>query len=240
MFKNMRARLTAAATVVAVGVGGFGVMNASAATTAPARPGFTVTCVACTHVQNEYAFRGALDAIHQGTAVNTPIVLWYETPTATDPGADLFVSTVTTAITGGHVNQSGLHWTQYNGDSVVRFKYDPYGNGGANTYVGLDGPGNPTLLALRADNPNSVWQEFIEVPVTAAGVFGANAANACSAGLKHCALIDVGQSVNTNDPVVVTDPGNAFTGSLAQQDVEAENINQFGAIATSQVWDFQN
>ena len=162
-------------------------------------------------------------------------MLWYETPTTTDPGADLLVKTVTTAITGGHVNQSHLHWTAYNGDSVVRFLYDPYGNGGANTYVGLDG----TALALRADTPNSVWQEFVEVPVDANGFALPNTPNACKAP-AHCVLVDVGQTANTNDPLVVTDPFNAFTGSGEQQDVEFQSINQFNATATNQVWQFQN
>lgn len=237
LFGSWKARLTAgAATLALAAAGGVGVMGAStAATAATARPSVTITCVSCIHVQNTYAFRGGLAANHQGTAINTPIVLWYETPTATDPGADLLVKTVTTAITGGHVNQSSLHWTQYNGDSVVRFLFDPFGNGGANTYIGLNG----TNVALRADNPNSVWQEFIEVPVSAAGLPLPNAANACAAG-KHCLLIDVGQTSNTNDPFIVTDPGNAFTGSGVQQDVEQVNVNQFGAYPTNSVWGFQN
>ena len=180
---GFKARFTAGATALALAAGGAGVMGATAASAAPARPAFTVTCVACTHVQNRYAFRGALDANRQGTAINTPMVLWYETPTTTDPGADLLVKTVTTAITSGHVNQSHLHWTAYNGDSVVRFLYDPYGNGGANTYVGLDG----TALALRADNPNSVWQEFIEAPVDANGVALPNTAERLPGAGALCA-----------------------------------------------------
>lgn len=138
----------------------------------------TQTCNSCVHVQNVYAFRGALDAEHAGTAVNTPLVLWYETPSTTDSGADLLgvsagtVIPSTTITNFGQVNQSNVNWDAYLGDSVVRFQYDPFGDNGANTYMGLNG----TRVALRNDNPDSVWQEFIEVPVTRSG-----AADGCTA-----------------------------------------------------------
>lgn len=231
---SFKARLAASAAALALASGGLALAAASSASAS------TVTCTSCTHVQNEYAFRGALDAVHQGTALNTPIVLWYEKASTTDPGADLLVvpgGTVAAAVTSadfGVVNQSNLNWVSYIGDSVVRFKYDPYGNGGANTYVGLNG----TNVALRADNPNSKWQEFIEAPVTSSGAPLSPSANACSSG--HCVLIDVGQTANPNDPIVVTDPNNANTGSLVQQDVTFGNVNQAGDYATNQVWDFQN
>lgn len=221
---------------------------------ASAAPLVTATCNACIHVQNVYAFRGALDAVHQATAVNSPVSLWYETPTATDAGADLLglsVGTVVASATNvnfGQVNQSALNWVDYIGDSVVRFKYDPFGNGGANTYIGLNG----TKIALRHDNPDSVWQEFIEVPTDGTGhVDGTSSsglggvADACGdlgspVGVRHCVLIDVGQTANTEDPFVVTDPNDAVTGSLVQQDVEQATLNQNAAVATNQVWDFRN
>ena len=200
----------------------------------------TVTCTDCTHVQSVYAFRGALDAESAGTAVNTPIVLWYEKSTTTDSGADLLVTSAgsvtdsPTIANFGLVNQSHLNWVNYEGDSVVRFKYDPFGNGGANTYMGLNG----TKLALRNDNPDSVWQEFIEVPVSSTGVPAlTNAANACT---SYCVLVDVGQTQNPDDPIVVTDPGDAFTGSLVQQTVAFGNVNQAGDYPTNQVWKFEN
>jgi hypothetical protein len=224
----------------------------------------TVTCLSCIHVQNEYAFRGALDAVHQATAVNSPVSLWFETPTTTDAGADLQVvsaGTVTPAVATadfGVVNQSKVNWVDYEGDSVVRFHYDPFGNGGANTYIGLNGQmGDGTSVALRKDNPNSIWQEFIEVPVNAVGQPNGNnnngginnlggVANACGSpvtptpGAQHCVLIDVGQTQNPNDPFVLTDPDNAITGSLVQQRVEQADINQFDAVNTDQVWQFRN
>ncbi len=252
-----RAVLTA---VLAAGLGG------GAALAVPVQPAgaVTVTCLSCIHVQNEYAFRGALDAVHQATAVNSPISLWYETPTTTDAGADLQVvsaGTVTPALNTadfGVVNQSHLNWIDYVGDSVVRFRYDPFGNGGANTFIGLNGQmGDGTSVALRHDNPNSIWQEFIEVPVNAAGQPDGNngngginnlggVANACgnpvspAAGAQHCVLIDVGQTQNPNDPFILTDPDNAFTGSLVQQTVQQASINQFDAVTTAQVWQFRD
>ena len=218
---------------------------AFAASPASAR---TVTCLSCAHVQNQYAFRGALASQAQRTAINTPIILWYEAPTTTDPGADLMVTSAGSVVSGA-VNQSSVNWSAYNGDSVVRFKFAPFGNGQANTYVGLNG----TKLALRNNNPNSVWQEFIEVPVTAAGIPNGSGPghtggvlNACGPAnpvvlnsARHCLLIDVGQTQNPLDPLLVTDPLNAFTGSLVQQDVEHGIINQFGAYSTAQVWRFQ-
>lgn len=241
------------AAVLALGAG------AGAAAAAQPASAMTQTCNTCIHVQNDYAFRGALDAVHQATAVNSPISLWYETPTTTDAGADLLglsVGTVTRALATadfGVVNQSHLNWVDYIGDSVVRFKYSPFGNGGANTFIGLNGQlGDGTKVALRHDNPNSVWQEWIEVPVDADGnptgtgpaALG-GVANACGnlgapTGIRHCVLINVGQTQNPEDPFVLTDPGDAFTGSLTQQDVEQSNINQNAAVATNQVWDFRN
>ena len=50
----------------------------------------------------------------------------------------------------------------------------------------------------------------------------------------------MGQTVNADDPLVVTDPGDAFTGSLVQQDVEPLSIGQFNNVATNQIWDTQN
>jgi hypothetical protein len=254
----------AAASAAALALAG-GAATALPASAAPARPDITATCVACIHVQNTYAFRGALDAVHQATAVNSPISLWYETPTTTDAGADLLVvdaGVVTRAIANadfGVVNQSKINWVDYVGDSVVRFKYDPFGNGGANTYIGLNGQkGDGTSVALRKDNPNSVWQEYIEVPVNALGQPNGNNANgginnlggvpqACGSPVnptpstvRHCVLIDVGQTTNPNDPFILSDPNDAFTGSLVQQDVEQATINQFDAVATSQVWQFRN
>ena len=207
----------------------------------------TQTCNSCVHVQNDYAFRGALDAKGAGTAINTPIVLWRETTATTDSGADLLVTPAgsvtdsTTIANFGLVNQSSLNWVNYEGDTVVRFKYDPFGNGGANTYVGLNG----TNVALRADNPDSKWQEFIEVPVSAAGAPNGNEStgglggvtNACN---SHCVLIDVGQTQNPDDPMVVTDPADAITGSGVQQDVEFANPNQTGDYPTNKIWDFQS
>ena len=226
----------------------------------------TQTCNTCVHVQNDYAFRGAHDALHQATAVNSPIGLWYEQAATTDAGADLLavssqtVIPSTTHANNGVINQSGLNWYPYEGDTVVRFKYDPFGNGGANTYVGLNG----AKVALRADNPNSVWQSFIEVPVTKTGLPagtgpGATTSpspttgtgqlggvpNACgplnptAKGTTYCVLVDVGQTQNVDDPMVVTDPSDADTGSGVQQDVEFASVNQNGEYATNQVWDFQ-
>jgi hypothetical protein len=216
----------------------------------------TQTCNDCVHVQNDYAFRGALDALHQATAVNSPIGLWYEQASTTDAGADLLAVSSQTVVPSatptndGTVNQSNLNWYPYEGDTVVRFKYDPFGNGGANTYMGLNG----AKVALRNDNPDSVWQSFIEVPVTKAGLPDGSGptsadlggvANACgplnpaSHGSAYCVLIDVGQTQNADDPMVVTDPGDSDTGSMVQQDVEFASINQNSGYATNQVWDFQ-
>jgi len=237
-------------SVLAAALGG------AAALAVPVQPAqaVTQTCNSCIHVQNDYAFRGALDAVHQATAINSPISLWYETPTTTDAGADLLglsVGTVVPSLTianFGQVNQSSLNWVDYIGDSVVRFKYDPFGNGGANTFIGLNG----TRVALRHDNPNSIWQEWIEVPVNADGMpTGTGPAglggvpNACGnlgnpTGTHFCVLIDVGQTQNPEDPFVLTDPDNAFTGSLTQQDVEQASINQNAAVNTDQVWRFRN
>jgi hypothetical protein len=241
VFGKFRKRIAVAAASAALIAGGATAALAPAASASTAKPAFTPTCVACIHVQNVYAFRGALDALHQATAVNSPIGLWYETPTTTDAGADMLQVTVTgaTGIHGGSVNQSNLDWSKYNGDSVVRFKYDPFGNGGANTYIGLQGP-NPataTKLALRNDNPNSIWQEFIRVPVSKEGLGYALSKDTTP---DHYVLIDVGQTVNPDDPMVVTDPGDAFTGSLVQQDVEPLSIGQFSNVATNQIWDTQN
>jgi hypothetical protein len=245
------------AAVLALGAG------AGAAAAVPAQA-VTVTCLSCIHVQNVYAFRGALDAVHQATAVNSKISLWYETPTTTDAGADIQVVSAGTVVPAlqtadfGVVNQSHVNWVDYEGDSVVRFRYDPFGNGGANTFIGLNGQmGDGTSVALRKDNPNSVWQEFIEVPVNALGQPNGNnnngginnlggVANACgnpvapTASAQRCVLIDVGQTQNPNDPFILTDPDNAFTGSLVQQKVQQATINQFDAVSTDQVWVFRN
>ena len=229
--------------------------GAVTAATSGAAQASTETCNSCIHVQSEYAFRGALDAVGQATAVNSPLSLWYEQASTTDPGADFLVSgegTVipSTVITNdGVVNQSGLNWYDYEGDSYVRFKYDPYGNGGADTYLGLNG----TKIALRANNPDSIWQEVIEAPVTAAGTPDGSGPldlggvpNACGSptttsalATRHCVLIDVGQTANTVNPLVITDPDDAFTGSLVQQDLELPIINQNTEFATNQVWDFR-
>ncbi len=264
-----------AATAVLTLIGGAGAAGATSAWAA------TPTCTSCVHVQNNYAFRGALDALHQATAVNSPIGLWYENPSTTDPGADLLgvdVGTVTESLITSNdatVNDSSLNWFPYVGDTVIRLKYDPFGNGGANTYIGLNG----TKLALRNDNPNSRWQEFIEVPVDsatdvpngcAASVFAelktctrGTTAAANTAGVPDacgpltgntgstpgpndtivtdsCVLIDVGQTQDPSDPMVVTDPADAFTGSLVQQDVAFASINQGDAYATNQVWNFED
>jgi hypothetical protein len=249
----------AAASAAALALAG-GAATALPASAAPARPDITATCLSCIHVQNVYAFRGALDAVHQATAINSPISLWYETPTTTDAGADLqarSVGLVVPAITNadfGVVNQSKLNWVDYLGDTVVRFKYDPFGNGGANTYIGLNGQlGDGTKVALRKDNPNSIWQEFIEVPVNAAGLATGTTTshlggvpNACgdlvnpTAAGHTCVLVDVGQTQNPEDPFILSDPDDAFTGSLTQVDVEPATVNQFDAVATSQVWRFRN
>jgi hypothetical protein len=263
----MNRRIAHLAVAAAAAVALSGGLAAAASSAADAAPALTVTCVSCIHVQNVYAFRGALDAAHAATAVNTPIVLWYEQATTTDSGADLLVvpaGTVTQSLTTadfGVVNQSNLNWISYLGDTVVRFKYDPFGDGGANTYVGL----NRLTVSLRHDNPDSIWQEFIEVPVSAAGspdgqtvtetggtvsftgsTGPANVKNACGApttvnpaATGHCVLIDVGQTANPGDPMVVTDPNDAFTGSLVPQVVGFENPNQFGAVPTNEVWDFR-
>lgn len=229
---SIKTKLLAAAATATL-LSGVGVALSGAAQAS------TQTCTACTHVQNSYAFRGALDAKAAGTAINTPIILWQEKASTTDSGADLLVVsagsvTASRAINNfGLVNQSSLNWAAYERDSVVRFKYDPYGNGGANTYMGLNG----TKLALRADNQNSIWQEFIEVPVSSSGSPERAAANACA---SHCVLIDVGQTANPDDPMVATDPQNAFTGSGVQQDVEFASTNQAGDYVTNQVWGFQN
>jgi hypothetical protein len=249
----LRRRRVVLAGALALAAGG------AAAAAIPAQA-VTVTCVTCIHVQNVYAFRGALDAVHQATAVNSPVSLWYETPTTTDAGADLQVRSAGPVVPSltianfGQVNQSSLNWVSYIGDTVVRFRYDPFGNGGANTFIGLNGQmGDGTSVALRHDNPNSVWQEFIEVPVTAAGLAAGTGPahlggvpNACGdpvnpvAAGHNCVLVDVGQTQNPADPFVLTDPGNAFTGSLVQQKVEQADINQLDAVNTDQVWRFRN
>jgi hypothetical protein len=248
-----------------------GGMGAVAAAAGPASAS-TQTCNTCIHVQSDYAFRGSLDAEHADTAVNTPAVLWYETPSASDSGADFqgFAAGTVTQTLGAvapsddsTLNQSGENWYAYTGDTYIRLKYSPYGDNSANTYLGLDG----TTLSLRADNPDSKWQEFIEVPVTAGGApdgtlnGGANGstgtglggtANACgsltdptsgygyNAEASYCVLVDVGQTADPADPDVFTDPGNADTGSLVPQVVAFANVNQNGDYTTSQVWDFQN
>jgi hypothetical protein len=248
-------KLRVAAGLAAVPLLG-GIASAAGVQAASAAPLVTQTCNSCVHVQNVYAFRGALDAKGAGVAVNTPMILWPEQPSTTDSGADLLaVSTQTvvpstTLTNDGTINQSTLNWYPYEGDTVVRFKYDPFGNNNANTYVGLNG----TKLALRADNPDSVWQSFIEVPVTKAGLPDGTGptsaklggvANACgplNPSVKpgtYCVLIDVGQTQNTADPMVVTDPGDAFTGSGVQQDVEFAIVNQNGEYGTNQVDSFQ-
>lgn len=227
--------------VVAAGLTAFGGIGAVAATTAGAS---TQTCNGCYHIQNDYAFRGALDALHQATAVNSPVGLWYEKPSTTDPGADFQVVNAGVVGNSGKVNQSGLNWKLYKGDEVVRFKYSPYGNGGANTYLGLEGPAaaTATKLALRADNPNSVWQEWIVAPVSP--TTNEPIASVADFNLQtytgHYALIDVGQTVNPDDPMLATDPGDALTGSLTQLDVEVANFNQGNALPTNQIWDTQN
>lgn len=257
---SLKHKMGAIAAVILLPLAGLGLAAGAALAS-------TQTCNDCVHVQNDYAFRGALDALHQATAVNSPIGLWYEQAATTDAGADLLavssqtVIASTTHANNGTINQSSLNWYPYEGDTVVRFKYDPFGNGGANTYVGLNG----SKVALRADNPNSVWQSFIEVPVTKAGLpvgtgpgtstspstTGPGAGqlggvpNACgplnptAKGSTYCVLVNVGQTQNVDDPMVVTDPGDADTGSGVQQDVEFASINQNGEYATNQVWDFQ-
>src|SRR5216683_4584081 len=128
---SIKSKLAASAATLAA-VGGFAVAGAGAASASP-------TCNTCHHVYNTYAFRGALAAAGAGTAVNTPIVLWYNSPGTTDPGADFITVPVGKVTSTGGVNQSALDWSAYAGDQVVRFKYAPYGNGSADTYIGLNG-----------------------------------------------------------------------------------------------------
>lgn len=236
---SFKAKIAAAAGSAALLAGGMGIAGAGAASAAPVS---TQTCNACYHIQNDYAFRGALDALHQATAVNSPIGLWYEKSSTTDPGADLLIVPAGTVSSHGKVNQSGLNWSAYKGDNVVRFKYDPFGNGGANTYVGLDGPAasTATKMALRADNPNSVWQEWIVLPVSSSNTPELGTHSSVIFGGGKYVLINVGQTVNTNDPLVATDPGDALTGSLVQQDVEHATITQNYQVPTNQIWDTQN
>jgi hypothetical protein len=211
---SIKSKLAASAATLAA-IGGFAVAAAGPASA-------TQTCNTCFHVYNEYAFRGALAAAGQGTAVNTPIVLWYENRSTTDPGADFLVHDQGKVTATGGVNQSALNWVKYAGDHVVRFQYAPYGNTSANTYIGLKG----TKVAIRNDNPNSIWQEWIVVPNDQVGLYG-----------HGFVLINVGESTNTNDPLVLTDPQNAVTGSLVQQDVQPVAFNQQDTVPTNQVWD---
>ena len=53
---------------------------------------------------------------------------------------------------------------------------------------------------------------------------------------KGYALIDVGQSTNEYDPYVLTDPQDAVTGSLVQQDVELLSLNQNYSVPTNTAW----
>jgi hypothetical protein len=229
-------------TFLAAGIGAVAIGGTVAGMSAAGAS--TQTCNACVHIQNDYAFRGALDALHQATAINSPIGLWYEKPSTTDAGADLLTVSAGTVSSHGKVNQSGLDWSAFKGDAVVRFQYDPFGNHGADTYVGLEGPApaTATKLALRADNPNSIWQEWIAVPLDSSGHATTPNANVIfnTTGHDHYALINVGQTVNPTDPYVATDPGDSITGSLVQQDVEHANFNQNAAVPTNQIWDTQN
>jgi hypothetical protein len=250
-----RFALLAASAAIALAAAAGAAAAAGPASAAPAHLDSTQTCNSCIHVQNTYAFRGALDAVHQATAINSPISLWYEQASTTDAGADLLVAGEGTVIPStiinldGVVNQSNKNWYPYEGDSYVRFLYDPFGDGGADTFIGLNG----ASVALRHDNPNSIWQEWIEVPVTAAGAPNGTGPlslggvpNACgsptttvSFATGHCVLIDVGQTQNPTDPDVLTDPNDADTGSLVQQTVQFANPNQNGEFATDAVWSFR-
>ena len=213
---SIKSKLAASAATLAA-VGGFAVAGAGAASASP-------TCVDCHHVYSDYGFRGALAAEGAGTAVNTPIVLWFNSRGTTDPGADFITHVVGYVGKKGGVNQSPLDWSAYKGDEVVRFKYAPYGDTSADTYIGLNG----SQVAIRNDNPNSIWQEWIVVPLSAQdnGKYGAG-----------YALVDVGQTVNTDDPYIMTDPDDAHVGSLVQQDVEHAAVNQFGHVPTNQVFE---
>jgi hypothetical protein len=233
------AALALAAAGLAAGAGA--VAAAAPAGAATVQPAQTQTCNECIHVQNVYAFRGALDALQQKTAINSPIGLWYERPTTTDPGADLLAVPDGVVSNRGKVNQSGLNWSQYKGLQVVRLKFDPNGNGGADTYIGLEGP-NPataTKLALRADNSNSIWQEWIVLPVGPDNIPNLGVTSSSIFASGKYVLINVGQTVNTYDPEVATDPNNALTGSLVQQDVEHVQINQNYEVPTNQLWNTQ-
>jgi hypothetical protein len=213
---SIKSKLAAGAATLAA-VGGFAVAAAGPASASP-------TCAGCQHVYNAYAFRGALATEGAGTAVNTPIILWYNSPGTTDPGADFIMQSAGYVSSTGGVNQSALNWSTFAGDPVVRFEFAPYGNTSADTYLGLNG----TKVAVRNDNPNSIWQEWIVVPLSAKdnGKYGAG-----------YALIDVGQTVNPEDPYILTDPNLGVTGSLVQQDVEHAQFNQYGHIPTNQVWE---
>ena len=251
---SLKARIAASAvTVLATGGLAFAALPASAT---------TQTCNECLHVENAY-YQGALDFEGQHTSINTPVIMWGETPATTDPGADLLVNTTPgTVPRKGNINQSHLDWSAYRGDSIVRFEDAPFGNTGPDTYLGLNG----TSLALRHDNPHSQWQEFIEVPVSSTGVIDqsstyASNANACEAAYgvspssfttnlpndtlvtltaPTCMLVDVGQSVNPDDPMVVTNPGNSGIYSAVQQVVTPENPNQNNEIPSNQLWYFAN
>lgn len=241
---SLRAKLAAIAAP-ALMVGGLAFAAASPASAS------TVTCSACVHIENGYFF-GAIDATHQGTAVNTPIIMWGETPATDDPGADFLLNTTAGTVThSGKVNQSPLNWSAYRGDTVARFEYAPFGNTDANTYIGLNG----TKLALRNDNPDSKWQEFIEVPLSSTGVpltGSSGFKNACGTtstadgfyssveSSDFCMLIDVGQSVNADDPTVVTNPFNSGIYSLVQQQVSPENPAGNGTIPNDEQWYFED
>jgi hypothetical protein len=206
----LRARIKGVTGLLAASAVGVGALLAATAASAT-----TTTCNECHHIQNEYAFRGALDAEHAATAVNTPITLWQESASTTDSGADFLVQDVGTV---SHSNWSQLNGN-FHGDEVVRFECAPYGNTSADTYIGLNG----TNVALRADNSNPVWQEWVVAPVN---------------GGSHVAYVDVGETGGDQvDPYLLTDPGDAMTGSLTQQTVAHVAWTQNGTVPTDQAWE---
>lgn len=211
---SFKAKIAAGAATFALVGGGVGLAGTMSASAAPAK---TPTCNDCTHVQNVYAFRGNLDSLGQHTTYNNPVVLWPGTATTGDPGQDFrWVIQGEVGATGRYAAFDSL----YGNDAVVRFQYTPYGNNSANVYLGLNG----SLAAIRPDNQtNPDYQSWIVVP---------------EYGAQHgeVYLINVGATGNPSDPVVLTDPGYAVTGSKTQIDIETLNINQDRQVDTSQLW----
>ena len=204
-------RALAVVAAPAVIVGGLALSAGSASASTP-------TCNDCTHVQNVYAFRGNLDALGQSSKANTPVVLWYGTGSTNDPAQDFRV------VPQGTVSHSGRYAAfnqDYHGMAVVRFEYTPDGNDAAHVYLGLT-PGT-SKASVRPDNTaDPDYQSYIEVPVD-------NTHNAV-------VLVNVGESSNPSDPMVLTDPGYAFTGSKTQIALAPASVNQNGDVDTSQLW----